>query len=152
MLKNILTNWIFNGIAGIASIVGFILSIILLNSANRIYKRMNDRIKNIDEIKKFNKIRKDKAIELLSCQKLVCKDDILDLQLISQITNVINDFENLDSILTKKDKKYINRIRKELKKEADKINKKDKQKICNEISYFISRYEKEEEVPIWEKM
>jgi len=134
----------FTAFAGFSSIISLVLSVILIVISLKVNNKINNKLKNRDDIEYFNDNRISYAETLEGYQLFIKIDKVLDIQLIANITTAINQFENLNSILTKKDKKNINSIKKELVKDVSNADNKTKQKICNGLSYFISRYSKEE--------
>lgn len=134
----------FTAFAGFASIIGLVLSIILIVITSKVNNKINNKIRNREDIDYFNNNRLNYTETLRGYQLLISADNVLDIKLVADITTAINQFENLNSILTKKDRKNINSIKKELFKDVSKLENKTKQKICSDLSYFISRYNKEE--------
>jgi len=130
----------FTAISGIASMMGLILSIILIIITAKVAKIIRSR----EDIKHFNENRIAYSQNLKAFQVLITIDKIFDIQLVTNISNSINLFENLTSILTKKDKKNINSIKKELDKNIADVDETTKRNICRGLSYFIGRYGKEE--------
>ncbi|RJX39589.1 hypothetical protein D3P09_09240 [Paenibacillus pinisoli] len=133
IIVEIATNSIWIGIASICSIIGLIISIILLCLAANLKKK----IKWYAEIKRFNTDRNYLADRLSALKDLIAKNKILDDKLISDLSGEIHNYSSFINITTLKDRIYIRRIEKHLKKEKKMINK---QHLCNQIAYFISRY------------
>lgn len=135
---------VFTAFAGFSGIIGLVLSIILIVITSKVNNKINNKIKNREDIEYFNANRITYAEQLKGYQLLIKIDKVLDIKLVADITTGINQFEILNSILTKKDRKNISSIKKELIKDVSNADNKTKQKISNELSYFISRYSKEE--------
>ena len=142
-MDSLVNGTLFKAFSGFTSIIGFVLSIILIVITSKVNNKINNKIKNRNDIVYFNDHRIDYKSALVGYQYLIELDKVLDIKLVADITTAINQFENLN-ILTKKDKRSIINIKKQLVKEVSKLDNKSKQKISNGLSYFISRYSKEE--------
>ena len=136
-IKQLNNKPVFLGIASLSSILGFVLSgILLLFSWN-----IKNKIKKYSDIKLFNKRRKSYRNKLIAYKDLITENDILDNRLVSDLNVEINNFDNF-KINSWKDRLKTFLIKRHLKKDINNINKK---KLCNQLSYFISRYNKERE-------
>ncbi|MHB8132200.1 MAG: hypothetical protein ACYDEX_24855 [Mobilitalea sp.] len=131
---------VLNTISALASIGGFILSIILIIITASVNKKIKRALVNEKDVKEFNKQRKDIKSNFESFQLLISCDKKFNNQLKIKIHNELLRLENFNSLLTKRDKKKIKKIRNEMSKGI----KIDIERIAIQIGFFINRCDKQE--------
>ncbi|MGE5398083.1 MAG: hypothetical protein ACM3MK_11205 [Chitinophagales bacterium] len=124
------SNWV-TGLGTIASIVGFLLSTYLI----LLTRNLRRKLLWLSEIRRFNSKREAMVTEFQGCRDLITKDRVLDEKLISQITELVNDYKNYTTLMSIVDKYQIFMIKRQLKIEIKNMNT---QKLCILLTYFIS--------------
>lgn len=127
-----------SGLAALSSIISLILSIILIGLTINIKKKL----KSFSQIKRYNRLRENYKNQLIACKNMIMKDEVINREVITDILTQIHNFSHFKHILTLEDRIRIYSIEIHLKKDLSEISK---GKLCNQLSYFISRYNKKEE-------
>lgn len=120
-----------------ASIVGLILSVILIFITSSVESKIKHILTNENETKEYNSIRKNMKTNFESYQTLILQDKIDSRLLLVKISNELDRFQINNSLLNRKDKKKIRRLTSELEKA-------NLDKIAFLLGYFISRCDKKE--------
>ena len=127
-----------SSIANYSSILGLIISLVLLFYA----KRVKNTLISFIDFKQWKKVRKNILDELSGCLKMVNEDNILDGALMSDIVRLISTLENFPFQFGNKNKKHLKRVKKNLDQPSNLV---DRKKLTNELAIICGKLSKEEE-------
>ena len=128
-------------IADYFSIISFALSVALIFISGHVSKKITNTFKKKDEVENFNNNKDRYKKQIKAQQNLILKDDKYDSSTATNILNILNWFELNKTLLTRKDKKEIKKIRLNIKRTKTQNNGII---IAENLSYFIARFDKEE--------
>jgi len=130
------------GLSAVASILGLVLSVLILFVTFQVNRKITKKLRKYSDVENYNKERIEIKDKLTACQLLIQRDGILKHKIVTDILNQIGNLENYTSIISLTDRFKIWRIKKELNKELEQLNK---YKVGKQLSYFIVRCNKKEE-------
>lgn len=133
-MEKLLVSPFLMGVSAFSSIIGLLLSLLLIYLANQI----DIKVKAILHAQHYNKHRKQYKNKLEGLIASISKDNIWDDDIFREITQQIRYYGNYNLFFSIPDRYYVFTTLSHLKKGKNKIVK---EKLVHQLTYFISKYE-----------
>jgi hypothetical protein len=132
-----LTNPTVTAISAVSSILGLLFSLFL----TFLTWNIKEKIFWVDDIKEFNKHRQGLQNRLSGYKDSIYKDGLLDDKLLSDLMREVLRFGQFRRLLSIQDRVCVFFTLRNIKKGKYRL---DKQKLNHQLTYIISRYDKDE--------